>query len=73
MRLKIYIIQELPGGPVAKTQDPNAGELGSMPGQGTRSHMLQLSPSAAKKIKKSQHTCIIFIARINSKIVFSDS
>ena len=28
------------GGPVAKT--PNAGDLGSIPVQGTRSHMLQL-------------------------------
>ena len=27
---------------------PKAGKLGSIPGQGTRSHMLQLSPSAAK-------------------------
>ena len=35
-----------------------AGDLGSIPGQGTRSHMLQLRPSAAKffflkeKVKK---------------------
>ena len=27
---------------------PNAGGLGSIPGQGTRSHILQLRPSAAK-------------------------
>ena len=26
----------------------NAGDPGSIPGQGTRSHMLQLSPSTAK-------------------------
>ena len=28
---------------------PNAGELGSIPGQGTRSHMLQLSFHASTK------------------------
>ena len=27
---------------------PNAGDLGLIPGQGTRSHMLQLRPSTAK-------------------------
>ena len=58
MRLKIYIIQELPGGPVAKTPRSNAGDLGSIPGQGTRSHMLQLSPSAAKK--KIHNTPVLF-------------
>ena len=31
---------DFPGGPVAKT--PNAGRLGSIPGQGSRSHKLQL-------------------------------
>ena len=31
-----------------RLQDPNAGGLGSVPGQGTRSHMLQLRPNAAK-------------------------
>ena len=29
---------------------PNAGGLGSIPGQGTRSHMLQLRPSTAKQM-----------------------
>ena len=29
---------------------PNAGGLGSIPGQGTRSHMPQLRPYAAKQI-----------------------
>ena len=29
---------------------PNAGGPGSIPGQGTRSHMLQLRPGAAKSI-----------------------
>ena len=37
-----------PGGPVVKTAHRNAGSLGSIPGQGTRSHMPQLRPSAAK-------------------------
>ena len=30
---------------------PNAQDLGLIPGQGTRSHMLQLSSRAAMKIK----------------------
>ena len=34
---------------------PNAGPLGSIPGQGTRSHMLQLRPGTAKK-KKNEHS-----------------
>ena len=34
------------GGPMAKA--PNPGGPGLIPGQGTRSHMLQLRPSAAK-------------------------
>ena len=29
---------------------PNAGDPGSIPGQGTRSHMLQLRPGTAKLI-----------------------
>ena len=34
---------------------PNAGGLGSIPGQGTRSHMLQLKiPHAATKTQRSQ-------------------
>ena len=32
---------------------PNAGGLGSIPGQGTRSHMLQLRP-CADKINKNK-------------------
>ena len=31
-----------------RLHDPNAGGPGSIPGQGTRSHMLQLRPGAAK-------------------------
>ena len=33
--------QDLPGGPVAKTPCSRAEALGSISGQGTRSHMLQ--------------------------------
>ena len=29
-------------------QGPSSGGLGSIPGEGTRSHMLQLRPAAAK-------------------------
>ena len=39
---------------------PNAGGPGFIPGRGTRSHMLQLRPSAAKKKKKKtslSHLC----------------
>ena len=48
-----YIHQEdmswdSPGDPVAKTLCSNAGGPGLIPGQGTRSHMLQLRPGAAK-------------------------
>ena len=46
---------DFPGGPVARTPAPNAGGLGSIPGQGTgshmpqlRVHMLQLRPGVAK-------------------------
>ena len=51
---KQYLIIQLRdflGGPVAKTpylHTPNVGDLGPNPGQGTRSHMLQLRPSTAK-------------------------
>ena len=33
----------------------SAGGLGSILGQGTRSHMLQLRPSAGRRKKKSHH------------------
>ena len=36
--------QDFPGGPVAKTLCSQGRALGSIPGQGTRSHMLQLRP-----------------------------
>ena len=38
---KLYL-WDFPGGPVARIHAPNAGGLGSIPGQGTRSHMSQL-------------------------------
>ena len=40
---------------------PNAGGLGSTPGQGTRAHMPQLRPSAAKHITniKNQNTGLL--------------
>ena len=41
-----------PGGPVAKTPSPSAGGLGLIPSRGTRSHMPQITPGAAKKKKK---------------------
>ena len=34
--------QDLPGGPVAKTLCSHAGDPSSIPGQGTRSYMLQM-------------------------------
>ena len=34
---------DIPGGPVAKTLHSNAGDLGLIPGQETRSHLMQLS------------------------------
>ena len=37
---------DLPAGPVAKSSHSQC--LGFIPGQGTRSHMLQLKPGAAK-------------------------
>ena len=31
--------EDFPGGPVVKNLPSNAGDMGSIPGQGTRSHM----------------------------------
>ena len=42
----------LPWWPVAKT--PSSQGLGSIPGQGTKHHVLQLRPNTAKKIKKKK-------------------
>ena len=42
---------DFPGGPTVKTHGPNAGGPGSIPGQGTRSRMMQLKiPYTATKI-----------------------
>ena len=40
--------RDFPDGPVVKTRRSNAGGLGSIPGEGNRSHMPQLRPGAAK-------------------------
>ena len=40
--------RDFPGGPVVKTLPSSAGDLGSIPGQGTRAHVPQLRPWAAK-------------------------
>ena len=39
---------DFPGGPVVKTLPSNAGGLGSISSQETRSHMPQLKPGTAK-------------------------
>lgn len=41
-------LRNLPGGAGVKFQAPNAGSPGSIPSQGTGSHMLKLRPNAAK-------------------------
>ena len=60
--MKLYLlcikkkkIQDFPGGPLDKASVPNAGGLGSIPGQGTRFYIPRLKtwftalkPSAAK-------------------------
>ena len=46
------ITRDFPGGPVAKTLRCQCRVQGSIPGQGTRSSMLQLRPGAAKKKKE---------------------
>ena len=38
---KTFLFEDFPGGPVAKIPCPSAGGLGSIPGQGTSSHMPQ--------------------------------
>ena len=40
--------ENFPGGSVVKTMPSNGGELSSIPGQGTGSHMPQLRPGTAK-------------------------
>ena len=39
---QVWAHGNFPAGPVAKTPSPNAGGLGLIPSQGTRSHMPQL-------------------------------
>ena len=46
---------DIPGGLMAKTLTLDAGDVGLMPGQGTRSHMLQLKiPMLQLKTQRSQ-------------------
>ena len=49
--------EDFPGGPVTKICTPNAEGLSSIPGQGTRSHMLQCRSDKTLQSKK-QITCI---------------
>ena len=46
---QVWAHGNFPAGPVAKTPSPNAGGLGLIPSQGTRSHIPQLRPGAARK------------------------
>ena len=48
MPLKKKKFRDFSGGPVVENAPCNAEDMGSIPGQGTRSHMLQLTPEAAK-------------------------
>ena len=47
--------RDLPGGPVARTLIFQCGVLGLIPGWGTRSHMPQLRPCAAKYVNKNKY------------------
>ena len=58
--------QDFPGGPVAKTLCSQCRALGSIPGQGTRSHMLQLRP-CMPQVKSGKES------EIESCSVMSDS
>ena len=63
---------DFPGGPVAKTCTPNAGGLGLIPGQGTRSRMPQLKiPHATTKI--SCAATKIWCNQINKINIFQKS
>ena len=44
------ILSGFPGGSVAKTPALNSGRPNSIPGHGTRTHITQLRPGAAKYI-----------------------
>ena len=43
---------DFPGGEVVKNPPPNAGDLGSIPGQGTRSHMHAATKNSHTTTKK---------------------
>lgn len=47
-------LRDFPGGPLAKTSTPSTRDLGLNPGQGTRSHMLQLRALMAQLKKVPQ-------------------
>ena len=47
----LIMARDVPGGPVVKTLHSQGRGPGSIPGQGTRSHMPQLRPSIAQEIK----------------------
>ena len=44
--IRICLLRDFPGGPGLRFRAPNAGDPGTIPGQGTRSHMLQLRSGA---------------------------
>ena len=45
-------MRDFPGGPVVKTPTPSAGGPGSIPGQGTRSHMHAATKSSNATTKE---------------------
>ena len=66
-------VGDFPGAPVANTPAPSAGDPGSIPGQGTRSHMLQLKTLhaatktwyAAAAAAKSLQSCLTLCGPID--------
>ena len=61
---------DLPGGPVVKNLPSNAGDEGSIPGQGTKipDATRQLSPCASVKILHA--TTKIWCSQINKEMIF---
>ena len=49
---------------------PKAGGLGSISGQGTRSHMLQLRPRSAKQINIWEKNCFGIWKMNSSRMIF---
>ena len=49
--------RDFPGGPVVKNPSSNAGDMGSIPGRGTKipHAAVQLSPHAATREKPASH------------------